>query len=58
MSEISALTTANMLAQLSLPLIQAAVLPPGQGQLLSSLSNSTDTVTISTEATALQTPHK
>ena len=58
MSEISALTTANMLAQLSLPLIQAAVIPPDQGKFLSPLSNSTDTVTISTEATALQPPHK
>jgi hypothetical protein len=58
MSEISALTTANMLAQLSLPLIQAAVIPPDQGQLLSNLSTSIDTVTISTKAAVLQTPHK
>jgi hypothetical protein len=58
MSEISALAAANTLAQLSLPLIQAAVIPPKQGQLLSPISTSTDTVTISTKATALQTPRK
>jgi len=58
MSEISALATANTLAQLSLPLIQTAVIPPKQGQLLSPISTSTDTVTISPQAAALQPSHK
>jgi hypothetical protein len=58
MSEISALATANTLAQLSLPLIQAAIIQPTQRQLLSLISISTDTVTISLKAIALQTPHK
>jgi hypothetical protein len=58
MSEISALATANTLAQLSLPLIQAAVIPPHQEQLLSPLPPSTDTVNISPKAAALQGPRK
>lgn len=58
MSEISALTAANTLAKLSLPLIQAAVISPNPEKHLSPFAIPKDAVTISSEAAGLQTPHQ
>jgi len=57
MTQIATLTAANAIAQLTLPLVQASVLPQnkGQAQALATPSlNITDTVSISAKATALQ----
>ncbi len=57
MSQIAALTAANAIAQLTLPLIQASVLPQNQGKGQSPAIPSTniaDTVSISAKAAALQ----
>ncbi len=61
MSQIAQMTAANAIAQLTLPLIEASVLPQinphdqPQGPPATKIS---DTVTISAEAAALQTPQK
>ncbi|MEE8125835.1 MAG: hypothetical protein V3T42_08485 [Nitrospirales bacterium] len=57
MSQIAALTAANAIAQLTLPLIQASVLPQKQGSAQTSATpstNITDTMSISAKAAALQ----
>ncbi|MGD9850639.1 MAG: hypothetical protein AB7T38_05185 [Nitrospirales bacterium] len=57
MSQIAALTAANAIAQLTLPLVQASVLPQKKGQTHSPVTPSThitDTVSISAKAAALQ----
>ncbi|MDR4495134.1 MAG: hypothetical protein AB7P17_09825 [Nitrospirales bacterium] len=57
MSQIASLTTANAIAQLTLPLIQASVLPQKNGQPQTPTTpslNVTDTVSISAKAAALQ----
>ncbi|MGP0591748.1 hypothetical protein ACTRXD_04300 [Nitrospira sp. T9] len=56
MSELSALAAANFLTQASLPLIQAAVVPQPQGNLSS--SSTQDTVSLSLEAKALHAHHR
>ena len=61
MSQIASLTAANALAQLTLPLIQASVLPQNQGQaqtLASPSTNVSDTVSISAKAAELQNSSK
>lgn len=56
MSEFSALAAANFLTQASLPLIQAAVVPPPQGN--PSSSSTQDTVSLSSEAKTLHANHR
>jgi len=61
MSQIASLTAANAIAQLTLPLIQASVLPQNKGQAQTSAApslNITDTVSISAKAAALQVQNK
>ncbi len=61
MSQIAALTAANAIAQLTLPLVQASVLPQKKGQAQSSVIPSTqvtDTVSISAKALALNAQKK
>lgn len=58
MSQISALVAANSLPQLALPLIEAASQSGSSTQFHSTPSKSQDTVTISSEATALQSSSK
>lgn len=56
MSQIASLTAANAIAQLTLPLVQASVLPQKKGQAHSPatpLTPITDTVSISAKAVAL-----
>ena len=57
MTQIATLTAANAIAQLTLPLVQASVLPQNKGQAQAPATpslNITDTVSISAKATALQ----
>ena len=55
MSQIAALTAANAIAQLTLPLIERAVLPQQKGQSSTAPSlHITDTVSISAKAASLQ----
>ncbi len=57
MSQIAALTAANAIAQLTLPLIQASILPQNQGKAQTPTTpsiNLKDTVSISAKAAALQ----
>ena len=61
MSQTASLTAANALAQLTLPLIQASVLPHNKGQAKTPATpslNITDTVSISAKAAALQAKNK
>jgi len=61
MSQIASLTAANALAQLTLPLIKASVLPQNKGQAQTPATpslNITDTVSISAKAAALQAKNK
>ena len=61
MSQIASLTAANALAQLTLPLIQASVLPQNKGQAQTPAPpslNVTDTVSISAKAATLQAKNK
>ena len=59
MSQIAALTAANAIAQLTLPLIERAVLPQQKGQASTTPSlNITDTVSISSKASSLQQTSK
>ena len=57
MSQIASLTAANAIAQLTLPLVKASILPQHNGQAKNSTLpslNITDTVSISAKAAALQ----
>ena len=61
MSQIASLTAANAIAQLTLPLIQASVLPQNKGQAHTQATpslNITDNVSISAKAAALQEKNK
>jgi hypothetical protein len=61
MSQIASLTAANAIAQLTLPLIQASVLPQNKGQAHTPATpslNITDNVSISAKAAALQAKNK
>jgi hypothetical protein len=61
MSQIASLTAANAIAQLTLPLIQASVLPQNKGQTHTPATpslNVTDNVSISAKAAALQAKNK
>ncbi len=55
MSQIAALTAANAIAQLTLPLIKSSVVPQNKTQASATPSlHITDTVSISGKASALQ----
>ncbi|HNP28262.1 MAG TPA: hypothetical protein PKK23_04415 [Nitrospirales bacterium] len=56
MSEIAALATANTLAQASLPLIQAAIVPQFPGN--PSNYSTQDTVSLSSKAKTLHARHR
>lgn len=58
MSQIAVLSAANAIAQLTLPLIKASVLPQQHTQAHTPTLNTTDTVSISPKAAALASQKK